>query len=107
MLEFGRPAEVQAFWSSMTAHMAPALNGFLLHEPLFQLMCYPVQNHVKAALDEVLGTLAAALPDMAARLLERLLQCTIVRPAAAMMPSESTALLPLLCAFENAAASGR
>ncbi|EFJ49677.1 hypothetical protein VOLCADRAFT_117126, partial [Volvox carteri f. nagariensis] len=87
VLAFGRPAEVLAFWSSTSAELAPSLNGYPLQEPLFQLMCYPVQNNVKAALDEVLGALAAAMPDMAARLLARLLQCTIVRPASAVLPT--------------------
>ncbi|GLC49201.1 hypothetical protein PLESTB_000193200 [Pleodorina starrii] len=87
VLEYGRPAEVVAFWSSTSAELAPSLNGFPLQEPLFQLMCYPVQNNVKAALDEVLGALAASMPDMAARLLERLLQCTIVRPVNAVLPT--------------------
>ncbi|KAG2487371.1 hypothetical protein HYH03_013942 [Edaphochlamys debaryana] len=85
VLECGRPSEVAAFWASTAAEMAPSLNGFPLQEPLFQLMCYPVQNNVKAALDEVLGALASALPPLAARLLERLLQCTVVRPAAAVL----------------------
>ncbi|KXZ49324.1 hypothetical protein GPECTOR_22g918 [Gonium pectorale] len=87
VLEYGRHAEVSAFWTAASAELAPSLNGFPLHEPLFQLMCYPVQNTVKAALDEVLGALAAAVPELAPRLLERLLQCTVVRPASAMLPT--------------------
>ncbi|PNW73920.1 hypothetical protein CHLRE_13g578100v5 [Chlamydomonas reinhardtii] len=83
----GRPAEVAAFWAASSADLAPSLNGFPLQEPLFQLMCYPVQNSVKAALDEVLGALAAALPDLAPRLLERLLQCTVVKAPAAVLPT--------------------
>ncbi|KAG2438910.1 hypothetical protein HYH02_010705 [Chlamydomonas schloesseri] len=87
VLENGRPGEVAAFWAASSADLAPSLNGFPLQEPLFQLMCYPVQNSVKAALDEVLGALAAALPDLAPRLLERLLQCTVVKAPAAVLPT--------------------
>ncbi|GFR52152.1 hypothetical protein Agub_g14667, partial [Astrephomene gubernaculifera] len=87
ILQHGRPGEVSSFWSASSADLAPSLNGFPLHEPLFQLMCYPVQNNVKAALDEVLGALAAALPEGAPRLLERLLQCTVVRPQGAVLPT--------------------
>ncbi|GIL51286.1 hypothetical protein Vafri_7316 [Volvox africanus] len=87
VLEYGRPAEVIAFWSSTSAELAPMLNGFPLQEPLFLLMCFPVQNTIKAAVDEVLGALAAALPDMAPRLLDRLLQCTIVKPPSAVLPT--------------------
>ncbi len=36
----------------------------------------------------MLGALASALPDLAPRLLERLLACTVVRPNATLLPSE-------------------
>ena len=55
VIEAGSPLDVRSFLESQEREAAPLLSGFPLHEPLFQLMCHPVPNSVKAALDQVRG----------------------------------------------------
>ncbi|CAK0757624.1 hypothetical protein CVIRNUC_002556 [Coccomyxa viridis] len=50
-----------------------------LWEVMFQLMCHPVPQHLKAALDDTIAALAKQ-PDLAGILWERLLQAVVVQP---------------------------
>lgn len=58
VLTHGAPVEVRAFVEGQERDAAPLLGGLPLFEPFLQLMCAPVPNTVKAALDDVLGGFA-------------------------------------------------
>ena len=41
-MEQAPPSVVRAFLEGLERDLGPALSGFPLYEPLFQLMCHPV-----------------------------------------------------------------
>jgi hypothetical protein len=69
--------DVGPWLSKIEGDMAQYLNSARLFELLFQLMCYPVPNTVKAALDDALAGYAR-FPELRETVLQRLLQCVIV-----------------------------
>ncbi|KAF5839636.1 hypothetical protein DUNSADRAFT_292 [Dunaliella salina] len=87
VIEQGTAAEVRAFLEGLERELSPVLSGFPLTEPMFQLMCHPVPNTVKASLDEVLSSMAHRFKDTSGvHLLERLVQCAAVTPGGPMLP---------------------
>ncbi|GAX76338.1 hypothetical protein CEUSTIGMA_g3784.t1 [Chlamydomonas eustigma] len=85
VVEQGPSSIVRSFLEGLERELGPSLSGLPLYEPLFQLMCHPVPNTVKASLDGALSALAT-IKDLAPRLLERLMQCAAVVQHTPIMP---------------------
>ncbi len=81
-MRLGAEAEARGALQAMERDLA-VQQPLPLYEPLYQLLCHGVPNTVKAATNDALAALAR-FPDLAPRLLDRLLACAVVAPAPAV-----------------------